>query len=156
MWKAETGTGKSHMIATLILLHKSIHFPSEVNAQIDLESSKILVLTTSPRLATRDEGAFGPLVDACCGFSDKSKQLVYTADWEKAIAMTEGLLIIDECDYILRKKRDAFKSFLSANADNPKLKVVMLSGCPFAEDNAVEHNYIDMVLGVQIMRYAPT
>jgi hypothetical protein len=111
-------------------------------------------VTTNKKLAVRDDKRFRPIFELNI-LSDSDYELIYTDNLEVALAVKMGMVVIDECDKLLREKRLQVKNWLDKERDNRKLKIIFLSGCPYAEDNEMELNYIHLVLKVATFDYAP-
>ena len=72
---------------------------------------RIVILTTNIELAKRDDKRFRPIFKLNI-LADSDYELVYTDDLDIAIAVTLGMVVIDECDKLLRSDRVKVKNWL--------------------------------------------
>ena len=129
-WAAATGYGKGHIIATIALLWSQLY-----GAEPDLEPTQcdVTVLCCDATLAVRDDADFHPINTLSL------HKIRYVSDFAALLAITRGLIMIDEIDYVTHRKFDIFQQWMQDSKAHSDLHIVVLSAhpCPTASDNEI-------------------
>ena len=66
-------------------------------------------------------------------------KIKYVSDFAALLAITRGLIMIDEIDYVTHRKFDVFQQWMQDSKAHPDLHIVVLSAhpCPTASDNEI-------------------
>ena len=120
------------MICALILLYPWIStcHNTDINEYLDkTKGRKTFILTTHKKLGKRDSDRFGPILDLA--LASDAKLVKWIDDFDEIKKIESGLVVIDECDSLLRKRTKEFQDWVVSIKQKKDVRLVMLSGCPW-------------------------